>query len=261
MSAVPTASQIPVVGDQRQSDAEEREHQADQRRQVLEEDYREFGGLGPADELPPTTDFPARGSTRGSPCGTSSLQPDGHHQDDERDPPPAALDRLRVLELVERLVEGEQTTDGEQHDRDHERPEVALPAVPEGVQRRGLLARATPTKQQQRLVARVGDRVDRLRQHRAGPGQQVRDELRDRDAEVRGQRRDDRPGSALSRHPSSVVGGVLPAEDATTSSVRSPVDDSDVDGLPSPAHSSGGRAAARPGAGHARRHAYRRTHT
>jgi hypothetical protein len=50
---------------------------------------------------------------------------------------------------------------------------------------------------EQRLVAGVGPRVDRLGQHRGRAGEQERDELDDRDAEIGQERGQDRPGAAL----------------------------------------------------------------
>ncbi len=104
---------------------------------------------------------------------------------------------MGVGELVVRLVEGEEPTEAEQHDRDDEGVDVPLAPVAEGVLGVGLAARTLATDEQQRLVARVCERVDRLREHRGGVRQQVRDELRDRDTEVRGQSRDDRLGTTV----------------------------------------------------------------
>ena len=69
---------------------------------------------------------------------------------------------------------------------------------PNGCSARRRLAAATPAEEQQPLVAGVGDRVDRLGEHRRRPGDSEGDELRDRDAEVREERGDDRaPGRVL----------------------------------------------------------------
>ena len=64
-----------------------------------------------------------------------------HH--DRHPPPPAGQQRVvgdavggvELVALVVRLVEGEETTDAEQHDRDDERVDVALAAVAERVLR------------------------------------------------------------------------------------------------------------------------------
>ena len=55
-------------------------------------------------------------------------------------------------------------------------------------------------EEQETLVARVGHRVDRLGQHGGGAGEQERQELRDRDAGVGQERRDDRLGAAFGGH-------------------------------------------------------------
>ena len=75
--------------------------------------------------------------------------------------------------------------------------DVALAAVAERVLRGRVLAGLAAAEQQQQLVAGVGDRVDRLGEHRGGRGQRERQELRQRDARVGEQRRHDRPGAAF----------------------------------------------------------------
>ena len=79
----------------------------------------------------------------------------------------------------------------QQHERHDERPDVSLAAVPERMLGRRLLLREPAAQQQQQLVAGVGDRVDGLRQHRRGAREEPGDELRDGDAGVREERRDD----------------------------------------------------------------------
>ena len=85
-----------------------------------------------------------------------------------------------MLHLVDPLVDREQRTQGEQDHGHDEGPEVALACVPERV----LLGRGasgtTSAQQQQRLVARVGHRVDRLGQQRGRPRDREAHELRDR---------------------------------------------------------------------------------
>jgi hypothetical protein len=65
---------------------------------------------------------------------------------------------------------------------------------------RGLAPGALPADQEQRLVAGVSDRVDRLGQHRRRLRQRPGRELGDRDARVGQQRGDDRLGSSRGRH-------------------------------------------------------------
>jgi hypothetical protein len=69
---------------------------------------------------------------------------------------------------------------------------------------RGRLAPPPAAEREQSLVAGVGHRVDRLGQHRGGPGEQERDELGDRDTEIGQKRGQDRPGAAFV-HPSRPV--------------------------------------------------------
>ena len=61
MNAVPTRVPDAVAGHQGQADAEQREDQAEQRREVLEQHDRQLGRLGGADEAAPTTGCPGCG--------------------------------------------------------------------------------------------------------------------------------------------------------------------------------------------------------
>ena len=73
---------------------------------------------------------------------------------------------LQLVPLVIRLVEREQAADAEEHDRDDEAEDVTLAAVAERVLRGRAPLRASTAYEEQHLVARVGDGVDRLSQHR-----------------------------------------------------------------------------------------------
>ncbi len=86
----------------------------------------------------------------------------------------------------------EDAADGEQHERNDERVEVAFRAVAERMRAVAFLACASATEQEQSLVAGVGNRVHGLGQHRRRPSERERNELRHRDPEVGGQRRNDR---------------------------------------------------------------------
>jgi hypothetical protein len=101
-------------------DAEEREDEAEQRGGVLEEDDGQLGRLRRPDELHPGPLAPAAVGLLDRRPERHRLEPDRDDEHDDRDPPPAALDRLRVLPLVVRLVEGEEAADAEQDDRDDE---------------------------------------------------------------------------------------------------------------------------------------------
>jgi hypothetical protein len=94
---------------------------------------------------------------------------------------------------VNALVEREDRAAGEEHDRNHERVEVPLAAEPEWVLLGLRLGRPAPPQQEQGLIGAVGDGVHGLGQHRGRPGDGERDELRGRDAQVRGERGQDRP--------------------------------------------------------------------
>ena len=94
---------------------------------------------------------------------SAMMAPDQHGQ---RNPPEVALDGVRVLDLLPRLVQREEAADAEQHDRDDEGVNVAFAAVAEGVFRAGCPLGALAADQQQDLVAGVRERVDGLRQHR-----------------------------------------------------------------------------------------------
>jgi len=70
------------------------------------------------------------------------------------------------LQLVNALVEREHTTDGEQDDRYDEGVHVALAAVAEGMLGVRVFFRLLTPEQQEGLIARVGNRVHTLGQHR-----------------------------------------------------------------------------------------------
>ena len=92
------------------------------------------------------------------------------------------LELVGVADLLDALVDGEHAAQAEQDDGDDERPEVPLAAVAERVLGGRRPLRPPAAEQQQRLVARVGHRVDALGQHRARAGDQEADELGDGDA-------------------------------------------------------------------------------
>ena len=94
------------------------------------------------------------------------LEHDGEQEDADRDP--QALDLVRIAQLGDALVQGEQAAHREQHEGDDERPEVALAPVSEGMLDVGGLAGALASEQQQRLVAGVGKRVDGLGEQSGG---------------------------------------------------------------------------------------------
>jgi hypothetical protein len=137
---------------------------------------------------------------------SSRTQHDRDDQNRQRDP--WQIQRFRIFDLVDTLVHGEDTADAEQDDRHHEGIEVALPAESERVLRGRRALGPLPADQQEHLIAGIGERVHRFGQHRGRTGDQVRGELRHRDAEIGQQRGDDRPGAARRTHaaPSRAVG-------------------------------------------------------
>ena len=147
------------------------------------------------------------------PVGLADRRPEGQAlgddrraEDDQRHPPPAPVEqRVRVTQvdlvpLVVRLVQREQPADAEQHHGHDEAEDVALAAVAERVLGRHALLRPPAADQQQHLVARVGDGVDRLGEHRGRPGQRERAELHQRDGQVGAQRRHHRLVPTLCAH-------------------------------------------------------------
>ena len=118
--------------------------------------------------------------------------------DEDADRDAEVLDLVRMAQLGDALVEGEQAAHREQHEGDDERPEVALAAVAEGVLGVGLALRPLAAEHQQALVAGVGEGVDRLGEQAGRAGDQEPDELGDGDPEVGEERGEDRLAAALS---------------------------------------------------------------
>jgi hypothetical protein len=105
-----------------------------------------------------------------------------------------------MAELLDPLVDREQTTHAEQHERDDERPEIATVRVAERVLGIGGLLSGPGPVEQQALVPGVRERVDRFSEQRRGTRDDEADELRDTDPEIREERGDDRPLRAVGRH-------------------------------------------------------------
>ena len=187
-----------ITGEHRQPDTRQREDEADQRAGVLEQHHRQFRVARVADEPPPAAGPLQRSRLHYRGAKAVALQADRDDQD--RDRHDGRVQARWVGNLVVALVEREHRAEGEEHKRDHERVEEPAAAVSELVQRVGFLTCFPLPEQQQTLVAGVGDRVHRLGQHRRAAGDQVADELRDGDARVGQQGRQDRPGTALGRH-------------------------------------------------------------
>ncbi len=120
----------------------EGEGEAGERRDVLEQDHRELRRLGPPHELDPALlaahvvgllDRGAQGER---------LE---HDRDDEHaDRDQRVLQRVRVLELVDTLIDREHATDREQDDRDDEGVHVTGAAVAEWMRFVGLALERRP---------------------------------------------------------------------------------------------------------------------
>ncbi len=188
-----------IVRDRGQADAEEREDETGESGDVLEQHDGQLGRLRVAHERDPR--LALRAHVVALFHGRAQRERLEADRDDEhRDRDPDVLELVRVGELVDALVDREQAADREQDDRDDERVDVALAAVAERVLLVGCAPRPATAEQQQQLVARVGDRVDRLGEHRGRARDEPRDELRQRDAHVREERRDDRLVAARCTH-------------------------------------------------------------
>jgi hypothetical protein len=97
----------------------------------------------------------------------------------------------------EAFVHRHAAADGEDHDRDDQRPEIQLLAVAErvcGIRRPAALPH---TEEQQTLIAGIDQRMDALRQHRRAPADRRGNELAGGDCEVAGEGREHRLLRAL----------------------------------------------------------------
>src|SRR6187397_656163 len=98
------------------------------------------------------------------------------------------------MQLVPALVYREQAAHGKQQQRDDEAPEIGDLAVAERMFGIGWLLRLPESQVQQHLVAAVRKGVDGLRHHAARMRVDGCRQLGERDAEVRGERVQDRLG-------------------------------------------------------------------
>jgi hypothetical protein len=187
-----------IAGEDRQADAGEGEDEAEQRGDVLEQHDRELGGLRVPDELHPALLAPSVIGLLH--CGAQRERLEHDRDREHQDRQPGHLERVRVLQLVDALIDREHAADGEQDDGHHERVHVTLAPVAERVLLIGDLLRAPTADEQQQLVACVGDRVHALGEHRGRAGEEEGDELGHRDTGVREQCCDDRLAPAGCTH-------------------------------------------------------------
>ena len=128
-----------------------------------------------------------------------------------------------MLELVEALVEREEPTDKEEHDRHDEAVDIAASAVAELVLGIGCLLGPLVAHEEEHLVAGIGDGVDRLREHRRRTGEGEGDELADRDADIGQQSRDHGLHATLGAHcatPAQALHRPDPAARAASTAAR-----------------------------------------
>ena len=197
MATLPTASKRGLPVTPASTTPTEREDEADQRADVLEQHDGQLGLLGAVDEPPPAR----RGSALTCRDSRTAVRSEkvsstiGDEQDDDGDA--EVLDLVRVAQLLDALVEGEQAAHAEQHEGHDEGPEVALPAVAEGVLGRGRLAGPVAAEEQQQPGCRCRPASGSPRPAGRRPGDEEPDELGDGDAEVGEERGEDRLAAAL----------------------------------------------------------------
>ncbi len=206
-----------LAGHLGEPDADERKHQPDERGDIFEQHHREFGVLGVPDEAPPRLAL-AADMVRLVHGGPQRERFHDHRREQHADRPAQPFELVGVAQLLERLEDREQSARAEQHERDDERPEVPRRFVAERMLLVGAALGPPAPEHQQRLVAGIGHRVNRFGEHRRGPRERVRDELGDRDAQVRQERGDDRPfrisGHARSLSDDAAAGHGLDVERA-----------------------------------------------
>ena len=194
-----------VPGDHRETDAEQGEDETGKRPGVLQQHDGKLGRLRMPDEQHPGLSLRADVvALHDGGAQRERLERDRDDQHRDRQPPPGLIQLVRVDQLLHALVHREHAADGEQDDRDDERVHEPFAAVAEGMCAVRAPPRLAPAAHEQQLVAGVGDRVDRLGEHRCGSGEQPRDDLRERDPQVRQQRRQDRPIATGCTHATSL---------------------------------------------------------
>ena len=169
---------------------DERHRQAQQRRRVLEEDGEQARVLAVMDGGDGTAPAPRRPAERAPGDAEREALEDRregeHHVVDGR-----ALERRRVLDVGDALVDGHAAADAEDAHGDDEAPEVDLHAVPERVVLVGGPGAPVEAVEEQSAVAGVDHGVDALADHRRAAGDGAGDELDHRDGEVADDRGDD----------------------------------------------------------------------
>lgn len=176
-----------VAGDLVEQDADERDRQAHQGGEVLGEDraqHRVRGDVQVAQRVQPTRYGGVAGlAQRLQERGALEQEGQGEHGIG-----PAVRRRLLLgVQRLDTVPDRHRGADGEQPERGEHRPDVADPAVAEGVLGVGWPGGLALPDEQEHLVARVGPRVRGLGGHRGGAGHAGGHGLRDRDEGVRGE--------------------------------------------------------------------------
>ena len=195
-----------VAGDHREADAEQGEDEAGEGAGVLQQHDRQLGRLGAADERHPGL-VPAartwllsltavRSENDSSTIETTSTAIGSHHH--------VLSSSCGWISFCTPSYTANRPPTREQDDRDDERGHEPLAAVAERVLAVRASLRLASAEHEQQLVAGVGDRVDRLGEHRRGSGEQPGDDLRERDAQIREERRQDRLIATGCTHASSL---------------------------------------------------------
>ena len=186
------AGRVPArfAGRNRDQHERERQRQAPQRREVFAEDDDQLAlprGAEPTPEAGSPTllvDLAQRAPER------ERLGRDAERED--RDRHPRAAQRIVALQLVHAFVDREQAAHAEEHQRDDEAPEIDRPAVAERVVGRGAAFGLLQAPDQKCLIAAIGERMDRLGEHRGRAGVGSAGTLGQRDRDVGAERIDDR---------------------------------------------------------------------
>ena len=184
------------VGVVSQHHSAEREDQSGFGADVFEKNHREFGLFRCANESHPGHAgwFDMSRLFDGGAQG-KRLQGDGNQQD--RDGDRQFFGFVGMRELLDSLVQGEESTHGKENESDDEGPEVSLSSVTELELAIGPLFGALRAENEQCLVAGVGQRVAGFGEKSGGTCQSEADELRDSDTQVGEERRNDRFSASI----------------------------------------------------------------
>src|SRR5690349_23301454 len=172
-----------------QEDAREGDCKPDERGRVLEHHRERRGVLAALDRLNDAAPALFLAKRMEPEVPRDRLEHDGDA--DDRIVPNARLGGFLSANVTDAGHDGHAAADGEEHEPDGQRPEIQLVPVAERVLGVGGLAARVDAVEHQRVVRRIDQRMDRLRQHRGTAGYGRRDEFDDRDREIAGGRRDD----------------------------------------------------------------------